>query len=695
MSTLVSTDAGGYDVHLGFWTNWSHGKIQGATVTLSRQSGGLLIAFLALFVSATGTSFWRICCFLTHSIYSKDEPQDGLHHQRQAILRNTASAHQGLVSLLWVCYSWRKPKFPLRRILPLSLIAMLIAGAFAIAVLLSGKHCGIFLSEPKNENVSLAVIMQYLTQRTTAFLDRSLQCYSNNRTAKSENCRPYIKPTLPYSVISNASCPFSEEICLSKDINLLLDTGLLNSHDHLGLNAPPSSRFHFRSRVHCAPLATEGYTKVHMNSQPPQIPIQRYYYGGHQANGQIQLDEAFTYQVPVNLSTYNLDNFTSVQTLPPDYMVGAKWTSATAQERLNLFEPIAPLNRSDGMLWLMFLSASGVAFLNPTDDPWFSAHVNTADKLWDPITNDWKPLVGTDQPAGVLGCSAQTQFCTSDTSHCEPLDAADAILGRPISDLWPNPDDQAAIEWAKKALLFSFSPGIGDFLTQLGSSPLLTRFMLSYGLQMGVLPPNQWQKEMEHLFQAQLVSYQDAFVAAASGPFSPEMEINYIQPNGSSQVRMCTNQKIFSGLYYSFNVLGLSIILVIGTLIITLDLTIEPLLTYIDKRRKNPRHTYSRLEWHANSTLQLQRLTFEELSLGTWTRCIEEVPITEEGELLGLLDISDESHPRLKRSGVDRTDTEGTEGTEGTVDHDEKKGLKTTEVARSASESSTVTQDKV
>lgn len=43
-----------YEVHLGFWTNWSHGQIQGATVTLTRRNGGFLIAFLAIFIGMVG-----------------------------------------------------------------------------------------------------------------------------------------------------------------------------------------------------------------------------------------------------------------------------------------------------------------------------------------------------------------------------------------------------------------------------------------------------------------------------------------------------------------------------------------------------------------------------------------------------------------------------------------------------------------
>jgi hypothetical protein len=35
------------NIHLGFWINWSQGRIAGATYTVSHRDGGFLIAFLA------------------------------------------------------------------------------------------------------------------------------------------------------------------------------------------------------------------------------------------------------------------------------------------------------------------------------------------------------------------------------------------------------------------------------------------------------------------------------------------------------------------------------------------------------------------------------------------------------------------------------------------------------------------------
>lgn len=58
----------------------------------------------------------------------------------------------------------------------------------------------------------------------------------------------------------------------------------------------------------------------------------------------------------------------------------------------------------------------------------------------------------------------------------------------------------------------------------------------------------------------------------------------------------------------------------------------------------------SSLEWFSNETLQLQRMAHEELGLGgVWSGCTGPgaIPVTDKGELLGVLDVLDPGHPRL------------------------------------------------
>jgi hypothetical protein len=101
MATNVIPGSLDDDIYLGFWINRSFDTVRGATLTLDRTRGGLLIAFLALFVSTSGRSVWKVARCLLHFAQSSEGSNDGLHNQRQAILRNTP--------LLYLCRyaQWR------------------------------------------------------------------------------------------------------------------------------------------------------------------------------------------------------------------------------------------------------------------------------------------------------------------------------------------------------------------------------------------------------------------------------------------------------------------------------------------------------------------------------------------------------------------------------------------------------------
>ena len=103
----MSQTAAAY-VHVGPWINWSHGPILGSTLTLSERDGGLLTAFLGIFVTAAGASCWKIMSYALHQHRSPRYPQDGIHHQQQAILRNTETPIGASFELARLIWSWRK-----------------------------------------------------------------------------------------------------------------------------------------------------------------------------------------------------------------------------------------------------------------------------------------------------------------------------------------------------------------------------------------------------------------------------------------------------------------------------------------------------------------------------------------------------------------------------------------------------------
>lgn len=284
-------NAPNYEVHTGLWTDWTNGPVFGATITLNKRDGSLLIAFIALFVSVVGTSFWRICCFALHRLYSTNVAQDALYHQRQAIFRNAANGTSGLWGFLNIWWEWRKTAVdrPSYRLLPAAGIALCCVCAFATAgtfsskistsangVLVRSPDCGILDSDNnQNANASYRYYLPWAAQTLNSWGSYALNCHLN--VSDLGSCDSFIQPQLPVKIDRNASCPFKDGICKSEYGNIAFET-FVDSHSDLGLNAPPDERINFRRISSCAPIRTDGYSSMYHSSETG-MNYSRYYYG--------------------------------------------------------------------------------------------------------------------------------------------------------------------------------------------------------------------------------------------------------------------------------------------------------------------------------------------------------------------------------------------------------------------------------
>jgi small-conductance mechanosensitive channel len=134
MSATLPSKSFDDDIYTGFWINRATKSSYEVTLTLNRQMGGLVIAFLALFIGALARSLWKIVRFTLHVNFATPNSKDGLHHQRQAILRNTALALDTALSLFRANMAWRNRGARLqRRTLPIALAALAVAIASALA----------------------------------------------------------------------------------------------------------------------------------------------------------------------------------------------------------------------------------------------------------------------------------------------------------------------------------------------------------------------------------------------------------------------------------------------------------------------------------------------------------------------------------------------------------------------------------
>lgn len=294
-----------YPVHLGLWTNWSHGRVGGSTITLTTRNGAVLTAALAIFITFTGTSFWRIACFTIHQFFSTKSGQDGLYHQRQAVLRNAANESNGLISLFRISWAWRSRSNGLTRLVPLLAFALGSMALFASAgilcskivqmnseVLVSSPHCGL-MAESDLTIESLFIQDTFMSKRIASYMNYAQQCYVST-SVPTGTCGSFVRSQLPSTATLNASCPFDEDLCLQKYGNIRLET-IINSHSDLGLNAPPGQRLTTKFVTYCAPLRTEGHKATYNLSGRPYV---KYFYGPilEPRGGKIASNYSFQYE---------------------------------------------------------------------------------------------------------------------------------------------------------------------------------------------------------------------------------------------------------------------------------------------------------------------------------------------------------------------------------------------------------------
>lgn len=283
------------NVYLGLWTNWSRGPIFGPTLTLQRDSGNLLIAFTASFIGFVAARFWKILCLGFHRYWSTSKPQHTIYHQRQVILRNSSAPEAGLLSFLRLLWAWRRSlrtkNFFIVALLAFvalcSLAGFTVAGGFSSSistavgdeVLLNGDNCGI-VAPLANLDTATIQDAQANTRVTSEQVNDALsyatQCYGNSSQLGDMECNKFIVSQIETAVDDKAGCPFDDSICRSTGANIRLDTGYMDSNDHLGLNAPEDERFALRYVMECAPLKTEGYTSTTNFSNRTWV---RYHYG--------------------------------------------------------------------------------------------------------------------------------------------------------------------------------------------------------------------------------------------------------------------------------------------------------------------------------------------------------------------------------------------------------------------------------
>ena len=111
-------------------------------------------------------------------------------------------------------------------------------------------------------NAAATIFGATVDSDTRSFAQR---CYTPGPLPSQCNfyIRPRIEPTL-----SHVDCPFDSRLCINGTQAAVLDSGLLDSNDVLGINAAPRDRVMIRRKTTCAPLDTASHIKLLSSDDP-------------------------------------------------------------------------------------------------------------------------------------------------------------------------------------------------------------------------------------------------------------------------------------------------------------------------------------------------------------------------------------------------------------------------------------------
>jgi hypothetical protein len=97
------------EVFVGYWTDWSNGRVLGASITVPDSSGRYILSGTATFIGIVAGFAWALVVYFLHNTrvrVNRDsdlEDEDLLHLQQQVSLRNSQSMLSTASELLCIC----------------------------------------------------------------------------------------------------------------------------------------------------------------------------------------------------------------------------------------------------------------------------------------------------------------------------------------------------------------------------------------------------------------------------------------------------------------------------------------------------------------------------------------------------------------------------------------------------------------
>ncbi|EXJ63174.1 hypothetical protein A1O7_03620 [Cladophialophora yegresii CBS 114405] len=650
MADAFGTSASIYE---GVWTDWSRGKVWGLTWTLCPTQATLLTNALAVFVTISGIRLWTIIRFILYELSASERQGMSPHlRKRQVILRNAGSDLATAWLMLNLACSSRRRHTNRRRwsTYGIGLFAITytvlfwIAGVFSnkaisatkdgrSAVLARSKRCGVWNETYRaiaqdslfsNEFEYGLFVQNAAKQRhdIQLSLGYAQECYLSQAFADgmSPTCNTLKTSRLNWTVW-DSTCPFAPHLCHKDSKVIVLDTGLIDSHEDLGINASPGDRLKYQRRTTCAVLDDSGYIRgwdgsITNSSSPKPAPDAAFAYYGPS----LYKEGNWTYSYSNFASFYN--DFSAQVTLPYQIDVEMAYAVADPQYSFGDFEPIPELVQAKADLNMFFLSFTGM-YLDPIEDPWFSAHR----EAHFPNPNVFlQSRFSRDAAISSLGCTEQHRFCSGNSS-CTEFGGFDQVQNNGTFNAGLSPHQNVTFDRILRAVTYS---GLRNVVMQLETTttPMLATNVSMSGQSGAVvspgLPDNQWTLEVGFWHSIAMAQLQREVVQWATGQIAPEPQYSQylLPPTEEPDKWFCKSFMIQSIVYQSFSLLAIILIVIFGTLAIVISLTIEDIAALLRKcfRKSPPPRSWDHFDMLGDRTPVIPRFQPDERLSRTTSR---------------------------------------------------------------------------
>lgn len=615
------------NIYTGIWINHEYGRILGPTLTLKTRDGSLLLSFIAAFVAVAGNRLWRIISYFIHQVLASADPKDGVFHQRQAVLRNNASSIGTAWTILQMTWFWSKvSRRAVVKTFPLIIFSVGFSIIFAVATIFSSQvakgsssarlmkseHCGIWTGGKADTN--LMVTRSKYTAEAFRATSYTRSCYTETPT--NAECALLYRPRLPFNSTNDIACPFEQKMCRDGHVHHV-DTGFLDSHCDLGINAVEEDRILLRKQATCTPLPTGDEYKYFLKGHEAVAlgldddVVLRYMYGDTHGRTSAGVRSTYNYTFSYNTNGIYTDTgyqITTVQS-PAGFANAAPWT------------PIPALKLDDNTdLSIFFIAFNSIRFTEECQDPVFGAkHLNGSGTT-----------IMSTRYVAPIACSETYTFCNT-KGVCTPAVGTTPLWDHAVKDLNLN-----TVQLATITRLMQYLPWINLYQSVLPRPANALRAQDTvFELEQPYLPDNQWEIEIEGWFADTLAKLQYLVAEYADQPkeylqYGDELvQLWKDDKNDLSDAlrAMCFNQLVNDGhSTMSFSIAGLVVIFTIGGSLIFLSLFIETLVAFVQK--KTGYGLIAQEAWLQDETIKLQSALFEQAGLGSWIGRQDAIPVT-------------------------------------------------------------------